>query len=78
MASLAPQSGADRPRYRGEFGAVGDMADEQRAHRSRDHRRRRRLPGTGEDNWVVPASIADIELVEIRLAVQGGRIGRSR
>ena len=75
VASLAPQfkalSGLD---IAGEFGAVGVMADKLRAGTKADIivLTAAIIAKLAEENWVVPASIADIGLVETAVAVRAG------
>jgi len=75
VASLAPpfkaQSGLD---IAGEFGAVGAMADKLRAGTKADVTilTEAIVARLAEENWVVPASIADIGSVETAVAVRAG------
>ena len=75
VASLAPQfkaqTGLD---IAGEFGAVGAMADKLRSGTEADIiiLTAAIVARLAEENWVVPASIADIGLVETAVAVRAG------
>jgi molybdate transport system substrate-binding protein len=75
VASLAPQfktqTGLD---IAGEFGAVGAMADKLRSGTKADIivLTAAIVARLAEENWVVPASIADIGLVETAVAVRAG------
>ena len=75
VASLAPQfkaqTGLD---IAGEFGAVGAMADKLRSGTQADIiiLTAAIVARLAEENWVVPASIADIGLVETAVAVRAG------
>ncbi len=75
VASLAPQfkaqTGLD---IAGEFGAVGAMADKLRSGTKADIivLTAAIVSKLEEENWVVPASIADIGLVETAVAVRAG------
>jgi molybdate transport system substrate-binding protein len=75
VASLAPQfkaqTGLD---IAGEFGAVGAMADKLRSGTKADIiiLTAAIVARLVEENWVVPASIADIGLVETAVAVRAG------
>ncbi|MDB5583820.1 MAG: molybdate transporter substrate-binding protein [Bradyrhizobium sp.] len=75
VASLAPQfkaqTGLD---IAGEFGAVGAMADKFRAGTKADIiiLTAAIVARLAEENWVAPASIADIGLVETAVAVRDG------
>ena len=75
VASLAPefkaQTGLD---IAGEFGAVGAMADKLRTGTKADIiiLTAAIVAKLAEENWVVPASITDIGLVETAVAVRAG------
>jgi molybdate transport system substrate-binding protein len=75
VASLAPefkaQTGLD---IAGEFGAVGAMAEKLRSGTKTDIiiLTAAIVARLAEENWVVPASIADIGLVETAVAVRTG------
>lgn len=75
VASLARQfkvrSGLD---IAGEFGAVGAMADKLRSGTKADIiiLTAAIVAGLAKEDWVVPASIADIGMVETALAVRAG------
>ncbi|MES2192879.1 MAG: substrate-binding domain-containing protein [Pseudomonadota bacterium] len=75
VASVAPQfkaqTGLD---ITGEFGAVGAMADKLRAGTRADIiiLTAAIVARLAEESWVVPASIADIGLVETAVAVRTG------
>jgi molybdate transport system substrate-binding protein len=75
VASLAPQlkaqTGFD---ISGEFGAVGAMADKLRAGTKADIiiLTAAIIARLAEESWVVPASIADIGLVETAVAIRAG------
>jgi molybdate transport system substrate-binding protein len=75
IASLAPQfkaqTGLD---ITGEFGAVGAMADKLRSGTKADIiiLTAAIIARLAEERWVVPASIADIGLVETAVAVRTG------
>ena len=75
VASLAPQfkaqTGLD---ITGEFGAVGAMADKLRSGTKADIiiLTAAIVARLAEERWVVPASIADIGLVETAVAVRTG------
>lgn len=75
VASLAPKfkalTGLD---IEGEFGAVGTMADKLRSGTKADIviLTAAIVARLAEENWVVPASIADVGLVETAIAVRAG------
>ncbi|MDO8401179.1 MAG: substrate-binding domain-containing protein [Bradyrhizobium sp.] len=75
VASLAPQfkaqTGLD---IAGEFGAVGAMADKLRAGTKADIiiLTAAIIARLAEENWVAPASITDIGLVETAVAIRAG------
>jgi molybdate transport system substrate-binding protein len=75
VASLAPQFKAQTGLgIAGEFGAVGAMADKLRAGTNADIiiLTAAIVAKLAEENWVVPASITDIGLVETAVAVRAG------
>jgi molybdate transport system substrate-binding protein len=75
VASLGPQFKAEVGLdIAGEFGAVGAMADKLRSGTKADIAilTAAIVARLAEENWVVPASIADIGMVETAIAVRAG------
>jgi molybdate transport system substrate-binding protein len=75
VASLAPQFKAQTSLdIAGEFGAVGAMAEKMRSGTKADIiiLTAAIVAKLAEEDWVVPASIADIGLVETAVAVRAG------